>query len=347
MSRNVPAPNVRTMAKELGVSRTTVALALRNHPSVAEATRLKIQSHAERVGYRENPLVTALMTHVRSRRQTTDGEVIAYLTVGPTSQDALCAPTNSAYFAAAREQAEKRGFRLELFWLGPEGANARSQARVMRNRGIRGAILAPLPIETGPLALDWEHQSIVALGYSYRHTTIHRATHNHFTGIYSCYERLRQLGYHRIGLAMTTENDLRVRHYWLGGFLAARQVLGGGCPRTLFFDAVKPRDHFLRWFRSNRPDAIIGIHPDPAIKWLQEQGLRIPQDVGYAAVDLPPGKPKNPAGIRQSSEQIADAAVEILTNQIFTNRLMLPTTPRLLLIDGVWVDGPTVRNPAL
>jgi LacI family transcriptional regulator len=332
------------MAAQLGISRTAVSLALRNHPAISEETRRRVRAHADLVGYRSNVLVNALMTHVRTRRVVPNGEVIAYLTVGPTAKDALNTPTNAAYYAGAREQAEKLGFRLEVFWLGPEGAHARQQARVLRNRAVRGAILSPLPVETGPLDLDWNDQPVVALGYSFRHHNLHRATNNHFTGMYTCYERLRSFGYKRIGLALAEENDQRVRHHWLAGYLTARQVLGGGCARILLFGSTKPKAQFLRWFSTNRPDAVIGILPDPTVAWLGEEGVRIPGDIGYASVDLAPANPLKLAGIRQSSERIAATAVETLATQIYTNRRGLPQTPVLLLIDGEWVEGSTVKR---
>ena len=57
---------IKDIARQLDVSHTTVSLALRNHPSLPAATRARIQKLARELGYRPNPLVHALMAHVRA-----------------------------------------------------------------------------------------------------------------------------------------------------------------------------------------------------------------------------------------------------------------------------------------
>lgn len=57
---------LKQIALEAGVSVMTVSRALRNQPSSASATRQRIQQIAERLGYRPNPLVSALMSYRRS-----------------------------------------------------------------------------------------------------------------------------------------------------------------------------------------------------------------------------------------------------------------------------------------
>ncbi|RRJ98846.1 LacI family DNA-binding transcriptional regulator [Opitutaceae bacterium TAV3] len=54
--------NMEAVARAAGVHRTTVSMALRGHPKLPEATRARIRELAERMGYRPNPLVQALMS---------------------------------------------------------------------------------------------------------------------------------------------------------------------------------------------------------------------------------------------------------------------------------------------
>ena len=60
---------VRDIARECGVSATTVSLALRNHPRISKKTKEKVQAAARRMNYTGNPLVSALMTRLGQARK--------------------------------------------------------------------------------------------------------------------------------------------------------------------------------------------------------------------------------------------------------------------------------------
>jgi LacI family transcriptional regulator len=60
-------PNIRTLARQMRLSPTTVSEALRGVARVAPATAERVRSEASRVGYRYNPLAGAVMSQVRRR----------------------------------------------------------------------------------------------------------------------------------------------------------------------------------------------------------------------------------------------------------------------------------------
>ena len=65
-ARGMSTPaTLQDVADRAGVHRSTVALALRDHPRIPEATRVRIKAVADQLGYRVNPFVAALM---QSRR---------------------------------------------------------------------------------------------------------------------------------------------------------------------------------------------------------------------------------------------------------------------------------------
>src|SRR5256885_16225015 len=76
-------PTLREIARRAGVSHTTISLSLRNHPSIPERTRVRLRRLADRLGYRSNVLVSALMSQVRSKQQKSAPEVVGFLTGGP------------------------------------------------------------------------------------------------------------------------------------------------------------------------------------------------------------------------------------------------------------------------
>ena len=62
-------PNMQQIADAVGLSKSAVSLALRNDPRLPLATRLRIKSVADQMGYRRNPVVDNLMTQLRAGRQ--------------------------------------------------------------------------------------------------------------------------------------------------------------------------------------------------------------------------------------------------------------------------------------
>ena len=60
---------MKHVAAAAGVSVMTVSLALRRVPSIPAETRERVLAVAEKLGYRRNPLVAALMADLRGRRR--------------------------------------------------------------------------------------------------------------------------------------------------------------------------------------------------------------------------------------------------------------------------------------
>ena len=51
------------IARQLGVSRSTVSRALKNHPRISQETRLRVQEAAQALGYIPNYLAQSLSSH--------------------------------------------------------------------------------------------------------------------------------------------------------------------------------------------------------------------------------------------------------------------------------------------
>jgi len=66
----MPTPTLRTLAKTLGLSRTTVSDALRGSPRVKAETLQRVQTAAKEAGYERNPLTGAVMSLAMTPGQT-------------------------------------------------------------------------------------------------------------------------------------------------------------------------------------------------------------------------------------------------------------------------------------
>ncbi|MDR1280410.1 MAG: LacI family DNA-binding transcriptional regulator [Opitutaceae bacterium] len=336
---------MRELAAQLGISRTTVALALRRHPSVAAATRDRVLAVAQTAGYRKNPLVNALMSQVRQRqRLKPSGEVVAFLTSFSTEDDWRRHPSHVQQFEGARERARLLGFELQPVWLGEHGEQSRRAAQILAARGVRGSVLAPVSVDHRTLELDWSGHAVVATGYSFRQVSLHRSANHSISLVFSCYAHLRKMGYRRIGMAMLKQDNERVGHFWLTGFLGAQRVYGGERIEPLLFPDYTNPAPFLKRFGRGKPDAVIGIWLDLPLTWMREErGARVPEEVGYATLDVG-DRAGQIAGMQQDHRGVGAAAMDLLASQLFHNEIGIPKTPTVTMIEGTWVDGPTVAR---
>lgn len=74
MRRHSNTPSLGLIAAEAGVSRAAVSMALRNHPRIPQPTRERIQSIANKLGWKPNPLLAEAMNAIRAG-QPSEGRV--------------------------------------------------------------------------------------------------------------------------------------------------------------------------------------------------------------------------------------------------------------------------------
>src|SRR5712675_732128 len=77
---------MKTIATQAAVTQATVSMCLANNPRMPPATRTRIRAIAERLGYRPNPYISALMRVRRQGRANNDRPVLA-LVNGLDSED--------------------------------------------------------------------------------------------------------------------------------------------------------------------------------------------------------------------------------------------------------------------
>ena len=99
---------------------------------------------------------------------------------------------------------------------------------------------------------------------------------------------------------------------------------------------------FGKWFQKNKPDVVISQQPK-IIDWLKNLGLNVPDDVGFVHLNCP-DKSGAFSGIYQNGPLMGRAAVDFLVSMLQRNERGLPEVPHLVLIEGTWVPGTTVRN---
>ena len=336
---------MQDIADEAGVSRMAVSYARRNNPKVPSETRERIRKIAETKGYRPDPLIQHLSTHLANARRSPHSGCIAYVTTDRAKSAWHWVPAYRTAFDALSARAEELGYRVEEFWLGEPGMNAAKLSRILVHRGVAGIIVAPVPGGVKPPRMKWAEFASVALGYSMREPEVHRVVnHQLHTGL-EAIRQLQSLGYKRIGLCVSRDQDERVDNAWLHALLFHHSGIPAGRRVAPHLPEELTREGILRWVEAERPDCL--LVQDKSIRgYLTDAGHRVPEDMGVVMLDRNAATEPDLAGMNQRHDKIGAACVELLVAQIHRNEKGLPAAPLTVMIDGVWVPGKTASSRA-
>ena len=112
----VQVTTIRSLAKEAKVSTATVSMALRNDPRITPEVREHVQKLAKKTGYQINPVISRLLSQMRSSQSSARQGILGFLSTSSQSEDASSAFTKT-WLAAVRQRAEELGFWLDEFAL--------------------------------------------------------------------------------------------------------------------------------------------------------------------------------------------------------------------------------------
>ncbi|MDB6040314.1 MAG: LacI family transcriptional regulator [Verrucomicrobiales bacterium] len=330
---------MQDVADKAGVSRAAVSLALRNHPSLPIETRSRIQFLADQLGYRPNPLVSALMTYQRTVKTVQPtGMTIAFVSKF-SHREAWRSYLSPDLISGAAESAERQGYHLDEFWMGDLGMTNERFWKMIYQRGIRGMIIAPLPSAHGHLSFNWPHFSAVAIGYTMVRPILHRVSTDRYQAMLLAVRHLRRLGYRRLGLALDINQNSRVDHQWAAAFQWEQQRVAPSQRTEIFLtkNGDWTAETFSKWYTKNRPEVILGYDPI-ILQWLKLSGKRVPEDLGFVHLWIPDQYGQY-AGLYHAPPAIGAAAVDFLIGLLQRNECGIPNRPQTVLLNATWVDG--------
>lgn len=343
--KNAAAPiTQKDLAIALGLSQSTVSMALRGHASIPEETRHKIRSAAENLGYRPNPMGTVLAHLKHASREHPVGAALAWLNAWPEPGKLRARREFDHYWRGASDAAQSLGYHMEEFIVNDSTSMAWF-ARILKTRNIAGIIIPPGPLPRGWRDFDWDGFSVVRLQHSTSQDDLRTVcvTSNQVTNTLLACQTMIGKGYRRIGFVGLRLQD---RLNGAGSLWAQRMSGGAGQVEPLLFSHGTHRgdpvpwqtcqEQFERWFKTERPDAILTEIPELATL-IERAGLRVPDDVAVAALGTLDSA--FDAGIDQNPLEIGKAGVMTLHSLIATGTKGIPAVPWDTLIPGSWVNG--------
>ncbi len=318
------------VAKKAGLHRSTISLCLNNSPLVAEETKLRIQKIARQLGYRPHPHLRALMRTRRRGLAPDAPPVIAFW----TPSLAVPPPGLIPCLESARRHAELAGYHLATIHTSPEKLDEE-----IRSGDISGLILAPFSQRCEYTPLPDASFATIAIGPGFGEPYFHRVRSNHFKAMLTARKKCRELGYRRVGFALSKEMNRQTDERWLAAWLVPHDTDPAGLLLTDSWNETT----FLRWIEETRPEAIIVGSAREPCQWLKNAGWEIPHDIGIAALSVP--TPESPqSGVLENWEGQGERSVSMLIDLLLDDDLRSHSTPHISLVNGTWNPGATLPN---
>ena len=335
---------MRSLARELGVSHTTVSDALRGKGRVDPATVARVLRAARAAGYRRNPLAAAVMSELRRSRGATFRGVLAAVDLVEPQRSDPHGVFHSELVVGARARAATLGFKVELFVVGVAGMTVHRLDGILQSRGIHGVLVLPSWHMPDWSALDWSRYAAVYTDYVIDRPPLHCVCCNHYRSMMALLARLVARGYRRPGLFIERERDGRTQRRFSAAFRSFQESEAGLEVVPMLSPEVRQREEFMAWFRRHRPDVVLS-HFTETIAWMEACGAKVPAQHGFVSLNLI-YKKQPCAGLDQQPHELGARAAELLIAQLQRNELGIPEWPTTTTIAARWVEGPTVRKLA-
>lgn len=332
---------LQEIAEASGYGRSTVSLALRNHPSLRQSTGDEIRRVARDLGYVPNPLVAALMSQVRDKRRKRQ-ERIALISrfTQAMNRRSFRDTYYPLLYRAVTQHAETRGYGIDEFYLGRDPLSDNRLSDILTARGIHGVLFFP-GHDAANLeypALDWSKFATVLIGFNTAREGLHQVVSDYAYDIDCALRHIREAGLRRVGFAIPDHVERATNNNWASRFLYYQHGLRprDRVPLLLSATDAEHRANVVPWFLKHRPEVIL-IAGEGVRNNLKDAGVRSPEDVRL--VNLVQRGESGLAGVNPHTPELGHAAVELLVSLLQTNERGLPDFPRAITIKGHWTPG--------
>jgi DNA-binding LacI/PurR family transcriptional regulator len=327
------------IARKAGVSKSTVSYALRDDPNICKATRLRIREVADRLGYRPDPLVAKLMSHLHKGASKRQAGVLAFVNLTETRDFRSAQPVLTTFVEGAARRADALGYKLESFWFHEPGLSANRLAQIFRNRGIKGLLLGSTAHPGSRVEFPWEDFSVITVGYSIAQPLLHRVVTHHYRNSMLGIRKAVEAGCRRLGFIINKAQD----SYMDDLHAAAVYSFQAGIPksdrvRPLILKDLAPRslEAIRPWFCQNHPDVLLcaGVN----LAHVRDAGVEVPAEVPGMELLMSHARP-DVAGLNPRYDLLGGMAINLLATHLQHDEVGVPEVPVILQVEGCWHPG--------
>ena len=336
------AVTIKDIAKIAGVHFTTVSLALRDHPSLLPATKARIREVADKMGYVPNAVFSALTHFHLNGRVRAATQRVAYLINHPLDQGAALYRPQQQILEGAPEQARALGYELEVVTVGVEGNESLRLDAFLKEQNITGVVLAAFDPGFAPVTLDWDEYSIVKIDSLHMDPPAPVVGSDHRQDVRLAFQRLRTLGYRRIGLAIGRADEDATERLYTAGYLLEQAAIAAEerVPELLFpynCSMAQASELLCNWIRAHRVDAVL-CNWSVIGDMLRSAGLLVPQEVACASLCLL-DRHAGLAGVCPNPGVVGAKAVSIVAALLKSGERGVPQFASRTFVKSFWTDG--------
>lgn len=308
------SPTLKDLAKILGFSVSTVSKALNDSPEISEATKERVKSTAQKLNYIPNENARGL----KSRKTFRIGVVV------PNVKDDFFAKV----IHAIEYHASINNYKLIICLSNDRLSKEQESIEFMLNGSVDG-ILISLAKETQDLnalthlkKVQTKQIPMVMFDRVSNEVKADTVTIDDFNTTYKATMELGKLGLNNIAF-LTTIGSTSVSHLRLNGYHSALKELQtqeGIVIDITNYDVFETQ--LAQELKTSRPDAIIAADQLSAIcalKVIQNQGLRIPEDIsvlGFTDGLIPQHTIPSLSTISQNASEMGRIALDILLRRM-------------------------------
>jgi DNA-binding LacI/PurR family transcriptional regulator len=276
---------LQDVARKLGLSTTTISLALRDHPRISEATKARVRKLIEQVKYEPDRVARALVM----------GKSSLIGVIVPNSSD----PYYSEVFKGIEDAARALNYHV-LLSNGSYDMNAYAQrVKEMKSLRVDGIIVAPPFTQERPkLKGIWQElretgYPLVLVNRHLKPALFHQVSADYNAGVRMTVETLAAMGHRRVAYISGEPAVLPIRQR-LAAFKRYARKYGFQADPTLFETGALTLhggyDACSRLWNAGRkhPTAIVTFSDTVgvgALQFLNEQHIRVPGEVSLASFD--------------------------------------------------------------
>jgi len=344
-------PSISMIAKNLGVSKTTVSLALKGHPRISAETKKKVEKAAKAQGYTTDPHLTRAFSIIRKGRNPTHN-VIGYLDTSKRSRD-FGNPFADLVKSTLIESAKSKGFSITSFIVDEPKMPLTRLKQIIESRNIKH-LLVPAPALIDDLPFDWENFSTIILSTRPLKHRFNRVTTSNYQAISLLMKKIKRKGYTKPGFIIRKNIDAIQDNECSIAFLGLRKYLDfdDSIP-ILFTQESTSIATYENWYWKHTPDVIIhnnptGITSEGLLDYTQilKQFKRsLPNTVGRCTLNSNPSI-EPVSGIIRNEQEIGHSAIELMLSMIERNVMGVPNHPKVLTILCDWYEGKTLPKKA-
>lgn len=338
---------IKDVARAAGVHFTTVSMALRGHPAVAQRTRQKIEAAANLIGYKRNEMFASLSRQRRAVRQSNSVPAILYLGRARNDRHFFGMAHHKQLLAGADREAKALGYRLVARLVGgPTGISPESLPSYLARSSAAGLVIGAWDATLAVPPVDWGRIPTVKIDSRHVPASVSFVSNDQMKAVIHGFRRLHAYGYRRIGLAIGEKDEDATDGMHLSGWLSAHAEHPhvADIPILFFPPGVSFRGSARLvhgWLQQHRIDAVMSNWCSIAAI-LEERKTAPRRPIGFVGLcrDL---HETGIAGNIPNLDLVGQRAVSLLGNLINSPFSQIPATPLTCYVEGTWHDGPSIQ----